>query len=66
MPAPTPEAFRDRIHRPANQYLEIRLPDGSIAYAKEQPMRPGAYVTVVHVVRTASGWSVDRWEASGC
>lgn len=49
-----------------NQYLEIRLPDGSIAYAKEQWMRPGAYVTVVHVVRIGSGWSVDRWEASGC
>jgi hypothetical protein len=49
-----------------NQYLEVHLPDGTIAYAKEQPMRPGSYVTVVHVTPTGAGWSVDRWEASGC
>ena len=49
-----------------NGYLELRLPDGSIAYAKEQPEQPGSYVTIVHVVRTGAGWSVDRWEASGC
>jgi hypothetical protein len=49
-----------------NQYLEVRLPDGSLAYAKEQPERPGAFVTVVHVGRVGDGWSVDRWEASGC
>lgn len=49
-----------------NQYLEVRLPDGSIVYAKEQPMRPGFFVTVIHVVRTGSGWSVDRWQGSGC
>ena len=49
-----------------NQYLEVRLPDGSIAYAKEQPERPGSFVTVIHVVRTDAGWSVDRWEGSGC
>ncbi len=49
-----------------NGYLELRLPDGSIAYAKEQEERPGSYVTVVHVVPTGAGWSVDRWEASGC
>ena len=49
-----------------NQYLEIRLPDGSIAYAKEQPARPGSFVTVIHVVGTEAGWSVDRWEGSGC
>ena len=49
-----------------NQYLEVRLPDSSIAYAKEQPERPGMFVTVVHVVRAGDGWSVDRWEASGC
>ncbi len=49
-----------------NQYLEVRLPDGSIAYAKEQWERPGMFVTVVHVVPTGDGWSVDRWEASGC
>ena len=49
-----------------NQYLEVRLPDSSIAYAKEQPERPGMFVTVVHVARAGDGWSVDRWEASGC
>lgn len=49
-----------------NQYLEVRLPDSSIAYAKEQPERLGMFVTVVHVVRAGDGWSVDRWEASGC
>ena len=49
-----------------NQYLEVRLPDSSIAYAEEQPERPGMFVTVVHVVRAGDGWSVDRWEASGC
>lgn len=49
-----------------NQYLEIRLPDGSIAYAKEEPARPGSFVTVIHVVQTDAGWSVDRWEGSGC
>ena len=49
-----------------NQYLEVRLPDSSIAYAKEQPERPGMFVTVVHVVRAGDGWSVDRWEVSGC
>lgn len=47
-------------------YLEIRLPDDSIAYAREQPVRPGSFVTVVHVRPLASGWSVDGWEASGC
>ena len=33
-----------------------------------RPGGPGAadvYVTVVHVVQTADGWSVDRWESSG-
>ena len=49
-----------------NQYLELRLPDGSIAYAKEQPMRPGSFVTVVYMGHSASGWSVVRWESSGC
>jgi hypothetical protein len=49
-----------------SQYLEVRLPDGSIAYAREAFDRPGVYVTVVHVVQTAGGWSVDRWESSGC
>lgn len=49
-----------------NQYLELRLPDGSIAYAKEQPMRPGSFVTVVYMGQSASGWSVVRWESSGC
>jgi len=44
----------------------LRLPDGSIAYAREQDQRPGSFVTVVHVVQTGAGWSVDRWEASGC
>lgn len=43
--------------------MEIRPPDGSIAYAREQEQRPGSFVTVVHVVRTGAGWSVDRWEA---
>ena len=51
---------------PRNQYLEVRLPDGSVAYAREQPTRPGSFVTVVHVERTGGGWSVDRWESSGC
>lgn len=49
-----------------NLYLEVRLPDSSVAYAKEQPERPGMFVTVIHVVRAGDGWSVDRWEASGC
>lgn len=49
-----------------DQYLEVRLPDGSFAYAKEHPMRPGSFVTVIHVVRAGSGWGVDRWQASGC
>ena len=49
-----------------DQYLEIRLPDGSLAYAREAPARPDVYVTVIHVVQTAGGWSVDRWESSGC
>ncbi|MGI8810415.1 MAG: hypothetical protein ACR2KK_21700 [Acidimicrobiales bacterium] len=49
-----------------NQYLEVRLPDSSIACARQQPMRPGSFVTVIHVVPTAGGWPVDRWEASGC
>ena len=49
-----------------DQYLEVRLPDSSIAYAREQPTRPGSFVTVIHVIPGGGGWSIDRWEASGC
>jgi len=45
-----------------NDYTETTLPDGSIAYAHRQE----AGVTVVHTVRTAAGWTVDRWDATGC
>ncbi len=48
------------------QYLEVRLPDGSVAYAKEIAMKPGAFVTVIHVAPVGTGSAVDRWEASGC
>lgn len=66
-PADALEAFvESRSSLIRNRYLEIRLPDGSIAYAREQDQRPGSYVTVVHVVQTGAGWSVDRWEGSGC
>lgn len=45
-------------------YLELTLPDGSIAYAMEHD---GGFVgTIIHVVRTSDGWTVDSWEASGC
>jgi hypothetical protein len=61
------QAFLDTSPSPLpNRYVEVRLPDGSIAYAREQPMNPGSYVTVVHVARTGGGWAVDRWESSGC
>ena len=47
------------------QYLEIHLPDSSLVYAvKATPQGP--FVTVIHIVQTGSGWSVDHWEASGC
>jgi hypothetical protein len=70
-PYPTPtaalQAFLDADSSLLrNLYLEVRLPDGSIAYARETPARPGSYVTVVHVVQGAGGWSVDGWESSGC
>jgi hypothetical protein len=45
-------------------YVENRLPDGSLAYAVQAP--GGAVVTVVHVVPTAGGWTVSRWQVSGC
>jgi hypothetical protein len=46
-------------------YTEYRLPDGSIAYATQGPAQQ-SFVTVVHVSSGGAGWTVDRWEASGC
>jgi hypothetical protein len=45
-------------------YVEIRLPDGSLAYGAQ--VREGTFVTVVEVASTQAGWRVARWEASGC
>ncbi len=45
-------------------YIEIRLPDGSLAYGAQ--VRDGVFVTVIHVVPSPGGWLVARWEASGC
>ena len=45
-------------------YVEIRLPDGSLAYGAQ--VREGRFVTVVQVVADPGGWRVTRWEASGC
>jgi hypothetical protein len=45
-------------------YQEFRLPDGSIAYATQNPL--GEWVTVIHVAPTAGGWIVDSWTGSGC
>ncbi|MGH9247307.1 MAG: hypothetical protein ACRD29_23955 [Acidimicrobiales bacterium] len=44
-------------------YTEIHLPDGSIAFA----LGVGeAGTTVVRVVEVDGGWTVDRWDATGC
>lgn len=45
-------------------YVEIRLPDGTLAYGAQ--VREGMFVTVVQVASTPAGWRVTRWEASGC
>jgi hypothetical protein len=61
------EAFlaRDPVTLKTN-YLEIRLPDRSIAYANESSYQPGVFLALIHVVPSDSGWSVDRWEIVGC
>ena len=45
-------------------YVEIRLPDGSLAYGAQ--VQENRFVTVVEVASTPAGWRVTRWEASGC
>jgi hypothetical protein len=49
---------------PRNSYQELRLPDGSIAYAWQNPA--GDWVIVIHVTPTNGTWTVDNWNASGC
>lgn len=49
---------------PRNSYQELRLPDGSIAYAGQNPA--GDWVIVIHVTPTGGNWTVDNWNASGC
>jgi hypothetical protein len=47
-------------------YDEIRLGDGTIAYAKRSDGDPGSFVTVIRIGRADGGWSVTSWEGSGC
>jgi hypothetical protein len=49
---------------PRNSYQELQLPDGSIAYAWQNPA--GDWVIVIHVTPTSGTWTVDNWNASGC
>jgi hypothetical protein len=47
-------------------YVEYRLSDGSIDYGRPAPNGTGVIVTVIHVSRSESGWTVEGLEASGC
>jgi hypothetical protein len=50
-------------------WVELKLPDGSIAYAHivDAPPRPElGWVAVVHAVKSGDGWTIDSWEGSGC
>lgn len=47
-------------------YIALHLPDGSIAYVQPAPDDDSAYITVIHVTETTSGWQVDSWDATGC
>ncbi len=46
-------------------YIALHLPDGSIAFGN-RGVRSTGFVTVVHVVSGPTGWTVVRWDASGC
>ena len=43
-------------------YVAMSLPDGSIAFVATVE----AGVTLVHAVPAGAGWTIDRWEATGC
>jgi hypothetical protein len=43
-------------------YVATTLPDGSIAFVATVDQG----VTVVHAVPTDGGWTIDRWDATGC
>ncbi|MGH9223477.1 MAG: hypothetical protein ACRD2W_06750 [Acidimicrobiales bacterium] len=44
-------------------YVEMRLPDGTIAYGAQVD---GSFVTVVQVAPLGTGWVVTGFELSGC
>jgi hypothetical protein len=46
-------------------YVEMHLPDGAIAFGVKSPGND-MWVTVVHVVSTDGGWTVESWDGSGC
>jgi hypothetical protein len=43
-------------------FVETTLPDGSIVYVHQV----GRGVTAIHAVRAGDGWTIDRWDATGC
>ena len=44
-------------------YVQFKLPDGTFAYGAEVS---GQWVTVVYVAPTTGGWTVTRYETTGC
>jgi hypothetical protein len=46
----------------AGGFVETHLPDGSIVYVHEV----GLGVTAIHAVPDGDGWTIDRWDATGC
>ncbi len=56
--------LEDRLSLMDTGYVEMHLPDGSIAFGVRGAR--DAWVTVVHVTRVGDAWTVDSWNASGC